>query len=103
MQHVSGLRRLPFAGPDGKPSYVPEGGSGVISALADAVEATALDDAREVMAYARRMLANTGANRPELRFTARRLLEALTATVTVAECRGERLPAAPGGRAPGCR
>lgn len=92
MQTVSGLRRLPFDGPDGKPTYVPEGGSGVVTTLADALESTALDDARDVLEHARKMAGDSAATRPQLRWTARRLIEALAATLAVAQCQAERLP-----------
>lgn len=97
-QQIQGLRRLPFDGPDHKPAYVPDGGSGVVTAPADALEATALDDAADVLGHSRAMIGRSEATRPELRFTARRLAESLDAVLAVAGCRGERLPEPEGPR-----
>jgi hypothetical protein len=65
---------------------------GVLSAMADAMEAHQMRDAREVLAQARGLLENPDKLGPhELRFIACRVVENLADAVRIAESRGIRL------------
>ncbi|WP_246102952.1 hypothetical protein [Streptomyces piniterrae] len=94
---MTGLRRLPWDGPEGKPTYLStDGGHCLLSRLADQVEREQLDTAQTVVRLARDMLDGTNVAAPdEVRFAAIRLIECLTDTLRVAEARGASLPPQP--------
>ncbi|MEV5881208.1 hypothetical protein AB0L74_00430 [Streptomyces sp. NPDC052020] len=90
---MSRPRLLPWS-EDGKPAYLStDNPNSILSRLADEMEETQLGIGREVHAAGRQMLADPGASRSELRFTAIRLAECLFDALRVAESRGERLAA----------
>ncbi|MFG2891908.1 hypothetical protein [Streptomyces sp. NPDC048248] len=94
---MTGLRRLPWDGPEGKPAYLStDGGHCLLSRLADEVEQEQLDTARTVVRLARDMLDGAKPAAPdEVRSAAARLIECLTDTLRVAEARGEAGPVRP--------
>lgn len=88
------LRRLPWNGPEGKPAYLPDDGSGgFLASLADAAEETQLATGGQVLLLARRMLQEDGEKLTvdELSYVTRRLSECLADALRVAESRGDRL------------
>ncbi|MFC4494016.1 hypothetical protein ACFPA8_07710 [Streptomyces ovatisporus] len=91
-QQISGLRRLPFGEPGGRSGYTPVGGDSIVTALADAMEAQAIEDAEKVLSLARDAIGPDGGDEKTVRFAAARLCEALSAALAVAHARGERLP-----------
>ncbi|MEV0369909.1 hypothetical protein AB0I10_08815 [Streptomyces sp. NPDC050636] len=94
---MTGLRRLPWDGPEGKPAFLSADDShSLLSRLADEVEQGQLDAAQTVVRLARELLGGTRAAAPdEVRFAAIRLIECLTDTLRVAEARGASIPAQP--------
>ncbi|WFB07749.1 hypothetical protein LRS74_12330 [Streptomyces sp. LX-29] len=94
------LRLLPWPGPNGTPCYLDSDGSGLLTKVADEMEAAQLRMAGELLGHARVMLDDRKVDAGELRFLARRLTEALTDVLRVAESRGGRLPAPAVGGAP---
>ncbi|SER39673.1 hypothetical protein [Streptomyces qinglanensis] len=89
---MSTLRRLPWDGPEGKPAYVPEGGHGEITRLADATEAKILTMARVDAKRARSLAEEDSVSPAELRLAVWYLASAVEEAVRVADLRGERLP-----------
>ncbi|GGN44946.1 hypothetical protein [Streptomyces fuscichromogenes] len=92
--NLGALRLLPWTH-EGKACWLsPASEGGVLSSMADAMEAEQVRDGREVLAHARRLL-----DRPdklglhELRFITARLSEGLSDALRVAESRGIRLGA----------
>ncbi|MFE5111490.1 hypothetical protein ACFVW5_08495 [Streptomyces sp. NPDC058232] len=95
MSRTSHVRLLPWCGADGQPAHlVTDGTESRLSRLADSIEATQLDTAREVLKLSRAMLQSL--ERPtvgELFYVTQRLTECLTDALRVAESRGLRIPA----------
>lgn len=100
---MTGLRRLPWDGPEGRPAFLSADSSqSLLSRLADEVEQAQLDTAQTVVRLAREMLDGTKAAAPdEVRFAAIRLIECLTDTLRVAEARGASVPEQPDDHHPG--
>lgn len=92
---MSGVRQLPWDGPEGTPAMVPDGNpDGPISRLADYVEQQQLAAAGTVLELARDILDDLEVlTVDELTYVARRLAECLRDVLRVAESRGGRLPA----------
>lgn len=86
------MRLLPWTGAAGQPCYLSGDGNGLIAHLADDVEATQLGLAGEVMAEARRVLADRSWTPGELHLLAAQLNESLTRVHRIAVSRGARLP-----------
>jgi hypothetical protein len=86
-------RLLPWITEDGKACYLsPRSEGGVLSAMADAMEAEQIRDGREVLAQSRGLLENPDKLGPhELKFIACRVVENLADALRVAESRGIRL------------
>lgn len=88
------MRLLPWTTPDGKPCFLSSGASGgVISRLADSVEASQTSTGVEVVGGAKAVLADPKVGTRELRFALARVTEVLGDVLRVAESRGARLPA----------
>ncbi|KPC58839.1 hypothetical protein [Streptomyces chattanoogensis] len=85
-------RLLPWASLDGKPCFLVGDETGLVSRLADDVEAVQLEQAAELIGEARRFLRERKWTSGELQLMAVELTEALTVTHRVAESRGARLP-----------
>ncbi|GDY54565.1 hypothetical protein SVIO_051880 [Streptomyces violaceusniger] len=78
--------------PGGKPCYLAtDNGNSRLSRKADEVETLQLAMGVQLLAHARALLDEDKATSGELRFLARRLVEALTDVLRVAESRGGRL------------
>ncbi|MCX4757005.1 hypothetical protein [Kitasatospora purpeofusca] len=91
---MAGPRLLPWT-EDGRPCYLNTDGKGYISTLADGIETVQLGMGQELLEYARGIL-TPGAQAQsaiEYRWLARRLTEALSDALRVAQSRGERIPA----------
>lgn len=85
---------LPWTSPEGKPCYLSGDGRGYLSTFADSIETVQLSMGQELLEYARETTA-PGAkalSATEYRWLARRLTEALTDALRVAESRGQRIP-----------
>ncbi|MFC4494932.1 hypothetical protein ACFPA8_12380 [Streptomyces ovatisporus] len=89
-QHVTGLRRFAFPSAEGRTVYVQEGG--ILTAVADAVEAETVNDAKAVLELARNAMGPDGGDDQVLRFVCARLAEVLDGVIRVCDARGERLP-----------
>ncbi|MFI8243480.1 hypothetical protein ACIF83_40615 [Streptomyces sp. NPDC085866] len=94
MSQTRRLRLLPWSGPEGKPAYlVTDGTASPLALLADRVEAQQMETAAVVLSLAQPMIeeeANLTVD--ELRFITRRLIEALTDVLNIAESRSRRIP-----------
>ncbi|MFE7841559.1 hypothetical protein ACFU53_37545 [Streptomyces sp. NPDC057474] len=89
------LRLLPWLSPEGKPYFLSASGrGGYVSRLADTTEARQLTEGADVLARARRLLADPVSPNAEVRYAAIRLTECLADALRVAESRGMRLPSA---------
>ncbi|MFF5633576.1 hypothetical protein [Streptomyces sp. NPDC012825] len=89
------LRLLPWAGPDGKPCFLStDDNESHLSNLADALEATYLNLAAEILNHATEVLNLPEADSEDLRAVSINLTEALCHALRVAESRGRRLPQA---------
>ncbi|MEU7132955.1 GntR family transcriptional regulator [Streptomyces sp. NPDC046261] len=87
-------RRLPWDTADGKPCFLSTAAEGgVLSRIADDVEAEQTDTAAEVLAGAKTVLADSQAATHKLRFALARVTESLGDVLRVAQSRGARLPA----------
>ncbi|GGS83977.1 hypothetical protein GCM10010222_26900 [Streptomyces tanashiensis] len=64
---------------------------GVLSRLADDMEAAQLSIGEKVLLHAHELLSNPRATEPEMRYLARQLTECLGDALRVAESRGDRL------------
>ncbi|UZJ30340.1 hypothetical protein [Streptomyces endophytica] len=88
----SGMRLLPWSGPDGQPCYLSTDHSGgFLSQLADDMEEVQVSTGEEVLARATELLREPA--RPsvdELRFCVHRLCEALRDALRIVESRGGR-------------
>ena len=99
---MTGLRRLPWDGPDGKPTYLStDDRHSLLSRLADEVEREQLDTARTVVRLVSEMLDGTRTATPDdVRFAALRQNECLTDLLRVVEARGPSTPPQPHDDAP---
>ncbi|MBD3008661.1 hypothetical protein [Streptomyces sp. 5-10] len=89
---MNGLRLLPWSSPEGKPCYLAtDDGNSRLSRKADEIEELQLAMGAQLLAHAGALLDEDNAASCELRFLARRLAEALTDVLRVAESRGGRL------------
>ncbi|MFE6471501.1 hypothetical protein ACFVGP_09070 [Streptomyces rochei] len=87
-----GLRRIPFAGPNGGTVYIQSAArDGVVSRLADRIEEQRLDAARVILALVLPMLEADQMSADEAAFMLGRTAESLAEVIAVAESRGERL------------
>lgn len=87
-------RLLPWSSPEGKPAYlVTDDPEGMLSLLADGIEDTQIDTARQVLAHVREMLAegDGGLTGDEYGFVTRRLVECVHDLLRIADSRGARL------------
>ncbi|MFC9601977.1 hypothetical protein ACFTTN_00730 [Streptomyces niveus] len=92
--HTNALRLLPWTTPEGKPCFLSANAdAGVLSQLADSVEAAQTSTGTEVLGGARAVLADPKVGDRELRFALARVTEALGDVLRVAESRGARLSA----------
>ncbi|QYA98940.1 hypothetical protein KZO11_38005 [Streptomyces anulatus] len=91
---VQGPRLLPWTTPDGHPCYLSTDGQGYLAGLADSIEAVQLGMGEDLLAYARDTTAPDAKtlSATEYRWLARRLTEALSDALRVADSRGQRLP-----------
>ncbi|WP_309226375.1 hypothetical protein [Streptomyces lunaelactis] len=91
---VTGPRLLPWTTPEGKPCYLSTDGRGYLSDLADSIETVQLRMGEEVLEYARSAMAPGAQTQSatEYRWLARRLTEALSDALRVADSRGQRIP-----------
>ncbi|WP_405797371.1 hypothetical protein [Streptomyces sp. NBC_01506] len=88
------LRLLPWTSDEGKPCFLSaDGDGGVMSRLADSVEASQTSTGTEVLGGARAVLADPKVGSRELRFALARVTEVLGDVLRVAESRGARLSA----------
>ncbi|MEU1800038.1 hypothetical protein [Streptomyces sp. NPDC019937] len=89
---MDGLRLLPWSSPEGKPCYLStDDDNSRLSRRADEIEALQLDMGAQLLSHAKVLLDDEKVGIGELRFLARRLVEALTDALRVAESRGGRL------------
>ncbi|MCX4824385.1 hypothetical protein OG883_31930 [Streptomyces sp. NBC_01142] len=97
LSHSAGscsLRLLPWQTPEGKPCYLsPDSDGGVLSRLADTMEAAQTNTAADVLKAAKAVLDDSHAGNPELRLALSRVNDALADVLRVAQSRGARLPA----------
>jgi hypothetical protein len=84
------FRKLPWSGPEGKPSYVLGDGSGPVSRMAENIESIRLGMAGDLLGHAAGLLADQAVTGVELHFLASRLSESLREVLQVAESRGAR-------------
>ncbi|MCZ4610244.1 hypothetical protein O3S80_42090 [Streptomyces sp. Lzd4kr] len=84
-------RLLPWASPEGKPTYVVGNGTGRVSRLADEIEGLQLRMADDLLAHATALLAEPRVTGGELRYIAGCLRDSLSDVKRVAESRGTRL------------
>ncbi|WP_052424466.1 hypothetical protein [Streptomyces fulvoviolaceus] len=90
---TGGLRLLPWTTPEGKTCYLSsDSGDGMLSLLADDVEAAQLDSGSQVLTGARAVLADPKAGERAVRFALTRATECLEDVLRVAVSRGERIP-----------
>lgn len=83
------LRLLPWTTPDGKPCFLSAGAeAGILSRLADNVEAAQTSSGVAVLGGAKAVLANPKTGTRELRFALTRVTESLGDVLRVAESRG---------------
>ncbi|WP_327368696.1 hypothetical protein [Streptomyces sp. NBC_01217] len=89
----SQMRLLPWTTAGGDPCYLsPDGRGGVMSRIADEMEAAQLTTATDVLEAAQDTLTNRHADNRELRIALARAAVALSDVLRVAESRGARLP-----------
>lgn len=90
---INGLRLAPWETAAGRPCYLSTAPEGVLTVLADAVEADQLTDAREVLQHARSAIREAGRplTAPEALWIVTRLAESLGTVLRVADSRGMRL------------
>ncbi|RZD93264.1 hypothetical protein C0Q64_23540 [Streptomyces albidoflavus] len=86
------IRVLPWKTPDGKECLLQsDDAGGVLSRLADDMEAAQLGIGEKVLLHAQELLSNPRATEPEMRYLARQLAECLGDSLRVAGSRGVRL------------
>ncbi|WP_328223520.1 hypothetical protein [Streptomyces sp. NBC_00310] len=90
---MTGLRLLPWTTPDGKPCYLDQDTAhpGVLSLLADSVEASQLGSAEQVLAGSRAVLQDPAAGERAVRFALTRAAESLEDVLRIAVSRGQRI------------
>jgi len=89
-----GLRLLPWVSEKGTPCFLsPEGGSSVLTLLADAVEEEQLCDADAARSDGQKVLDNSAADADTLRQALEASNRALNDALRVADSRGDRLAA----------
>ncbi|HET6635122.1 MAG TPA: hypothetical protein VFH77_08835 [Streptomyces sp.] len=89
---AAGLRLLPWETPDGKPCYLStDDAGGLMSRLADDVEAAQLDSGVDVLLGATTVLNDPKAGEHATRFALRRTTESLRDALRIADSRGARL------------
>ncbi|WP_405894761.1 hypothetical protein OG272_23665 [Streptomyces sp. NBC_00104] len=90
---MTGLRLLPWTTPDGKPCYLDQDTAhpGVLSLLADSVEASQLGSAEQVLAGSRAVLQDPAAGERAVRFALTRAAESLEDVLRIADSRGQRI------------
>jgi hypothetical protein len=89
---LSGLRLLPWESDTGKPCFLATNNDeGVLSRLADDIEADQLQDGAEVLMGARTVLDDEKAGEHALRLALRATTHALGDVLRVADSRGARL------------
>ncbi|QKW08182.1 hypothetical protein HUT18_19160 [Streptomyces sp. NA04227] len=94
ISHARPVRLLPWSDSLGRPSYLipDEGGNGVVSRLADKMEAEQLDAGAEYLAYLRELLCRNGELPTEdLPWLMNGLAESLRNSLRIAHSRGTRL------------
>ncbi|WP_149831124.1 hypothetical protein [Streptomyces tailanensis] len=90
---MTALRLLPWPSANGNPCFLStDSASGVVSRLADDMEAVQLTTGTEVLELGRGVLNDPKATATELRYAGVRLAECLSDALRVAESRGMRLP-----------
>lgn len=90
--HTNPLRLLPWTTPEGKPCFLSsDNDEGVLSRLADGVEAAQTSTGAEVLGGAKAVLADPQVGARELRFALAQVTEVLGDVLRVAESRGARL------------
>ncbi|WP_026248455.1 hypothetical protein [Streptomyces sp. LaPpAH-108] len=86
------VRVLPWKTKDGKECLLQsDDAGGVLSRLADDMEAAQLSIGGKVLLHAHELLSNPRATEPEMRYLARQLAECLGDALRVAGSRGDRL------------
>ncbi|WP_406421609.1 hypothetical protein OH809_16870 [Streptomyces sp. NBC_00873] len=92
------IRMLPWTGPDGRVCLLvtDRQAPGVVSRVADQIEAVQLGMGVELIGHAEELLADPKADAGQVRYLAARLTEALRDAVRVAASRGARLHAPEG-------
>ncbi|MFE7382489.1 hypothetical protein ACFU9F_19200 [Streptomyces zhihengii] len=92
---MSGVRLLPWNGPEGTPCYLVGDGTGTVSRLADTIESVQLGMAADLLEHVDDLAADRGATTDQLRYAVARLAEALRDVHRIAVARGggPRLPA----------
>ncbi|QIK06991.1 hypothetical protein SLV14_003021 [Streptomyces sp. Je 1-4] len=95
---VPGLRLLPWESEGGKPCFLSaDGAGGVLSRLADEIEAEQLCDGADVLKGAVAVLDDGKAGEHALRLALRATTQAFGDVLRVADSRGARLPVAADG------
>ncbi|MEU9285837.1 hypothetical protein AB0D57_14200 [Streptomyces sp. NPDC048275] len=91
---AQGPRLLPWSTVGGNPCYLSTDGQGYLANLADNIEAVQLGMGEDLLGYARDAMAPDAKtlSATEYRWLARRLSEALSDALRVADSRGQRLP-----------
>lgn len=84
------LRLLPWSTQNGMPCYLSTDGSGYLTTLADDIEAVQLTMGQQLLDNARGVLAPGARALTDVEY--RRLTEALSDAIRVAESRGQRIP-----------
>ncbi|MFI1307535.1 hypothetical protein [Streptomyces sioyaensis] len=93
--NLPGLRLLPWEGEGGKPCYLSaDGAGGVLSRLADEIEAEQLCDGAEVLKGAVAVQDDGKAGEHALRLALRATTQSFGNVLRVADSRGARLPVA---------
>lgn len=89
-----GPRLLPWTTSDGRPCYLSTDGQGYLTGLADSIESIQLSMGDDLLTYARDTIAPNAKtlSATEYRWLARRLTEALSDALRIADSRGPRLP-----------
>ncbi|WP_328320342.1 hypothetical protein [Streptomyces sp. NBC_00388] len=90
---TQGPRLLPWTTEGGHPCYLSTDGQGYLANLADNIEAIQLGMGEDLLGYARDAMAPDAKtlSATEYRWLARRLTEALSDALRVADSRGQRL------------
>ncbi|MGX1853082.1 hypothetical protein [Streptomyces sp. NPDC055299] len=90
---LPGLRLLPWEGEGGKPCFLSaDGAGGVLSRLADEIEAEQLCDGAEVLKGAVAVLDDGKAGEHAVRLALRATTQAFGNVLRIADSRGARLP-----------